>query len=150
MNNKVTFNEIVESIAESTSTSKRVCELFVRELFSTISQALIDGDSVKVKGIGTFKITKVKSRKSVSVSTGETINIGEHSKLSFTPDRALAEAVNQPFAQFETVVLDDAVTDKALADIDKQYPSFFPDTDDMPEPPDMPMPPIPDANLIPA
>ena len=125
MNNKVTFNEIVESIAESTSTSKRVCELFVRELFSTISQALIDGDSVKVKGIGTFKITKVKSRKSVSVSTGETINIGEHSKLSFTPDRALAEAVNQPFAQFETVFLDDAVTDEKLADIDKQYPSLF-------------------------
>lgn len=125
MNNKVTFNEIVESIAEATSTSKRVCELFVRELFSTISQALIDGESVKIKGIGTFKITKVKSRKSVSVSTGETINIGEHSKLSFTPDKALAEAVNQPFAQFETVFLDDAVTDEKLADIDRQYPSLF-------------------------
>ena len=125
MNNKVTFVEIVDIIAESTSTSKRVCELFLRELFSTISQALIDGETVKVKGIGTFKVVKVKPRKSVDVTTGESINIESHSKMSFTPDKSLADAVNQPFAQFESVFLDDAVTDEQLADIDQQYPSLF-------------------------
>ena len=127
MNNKITFVEIVDTIAESTSTSKRVCELFLRELFSTISQALIDGETVKVKGIGTFKVVKVKPRKSVDVSTGEAINICGHSKMSFTPDKSLADAVNQPFAQFESVFLDDAMTDEQLADIDKQYPSLFDD-----------------------
>ena len=125
MNNKITFVEIVDTIAESTSTSKRVCELFLRELFSTISQALIDGETVKVKGIGTFKVVKVKPRKSVDVSTGEAISISGHSKMSFTPDKSLADAVNQPFAQFESVFLDDAMTDEQLADIDKQYPSLF-------------------------
>lgn len=125
MNNKITFVEIAEQIAESTSTSKRVCELFLRELVATITQALIDGEDVKIKGVGTFKITRTKTRKSVSISTGDAIEIDGHNKLSFTPDKSLAEAVNQPFAQFETVFLDDAMTDEKLAEIDKEYPSLF-------------------------
>lgn len=125
MNTKITFVELVDLMAQSTSTSKRVSELFLRELFGTVSQALIDGENVKIKGIGAFKLTKVKPRKSVDVSTGSAIEISSYTKLTFTPDKSLAEAVNQPFAQFETVVLDDAVTDKALAAIDKQYPSLF-------------------------
>lgn len=125
MNNKITFVEIAEQIAESTSTSKRVCELFLRELVATITQALIDGEDVKIKGVGTFKVTRTKTRKSVSISTGDAIEIDGHNKLSFTPDKSLAEAVNQPFAQFETVFLDDAMTDEKLAEIDKEYPSLF-------------------------
>ena len=137
-------------IAESTSTSKRVCELFVRELFATVSQALIDGETVKIKGIGTFKSTPVKSRKSVNVSSGEPQEIPSHNRVTFTPDKSLAEAVNQSFAQFETVFLDDAVTDDALSEIDKQYPSLFPDCEELPEPPDMPIPPAPSPDIIPA
>ena len=150
MNTKITLVEIVDLMAEATSTNKRVCELFVRELFATVSQALIDGGDVKIKGVGTFKITPVKARKSVNVTNGDSIEVTAHNKVTFTPDKALAEAVNQPFAQFETVVLDDAVTDKALADIDKQYPSYFPDSGELPDMPDMPLPPIPDASVIPA
>ena len=123
MNAKITFVELTQLMAEATSTSKRVCELFLKDLFATISQALIDGESVKVKGLGTFKITQVKPRKSVNVNTGKTMEISGYSKVTFTPDKALAEAVNQPFAQFESVFLDDAVTEEKLAEIDKQHPS---------------------------
>ena len=59
MNNKVTFPELVEQVAQYANTSKRMSELFLKELFATISQSLIDGESVKVKGIGTFKLTEV-------------------------------------------------------------------------------------------
>ncbi len=128
MYTKITFVELVDLMAEATSTTKRVCELFLRELFATVTQALIDGETVKVKGIGTFKVTSVKPRKSVNVSTGDAIEIAGHNKLTFTPDKSLAEAVNQPFAQFVSVVLDDAVTDERLADIDKQFPSTSPET----------------------
>lgn len=120
MNSKITFVELVNQMAEATSTNKRVCELFLKDLFATVSQALIDGDNVKIKGVGTFKITRAKSRKSVNVRTGEDNQIAEHNKLTFTPDKSLADAVNQPFAQFETVFLDDAVTDQKLAEIDEQ------------------------------
>ncbi len=151
MNTKITFVELVELMAENTSTSKRVCELFLREFFTTISQALIDGESVKIKGVGTFKVIRVKPRKSVSVSTGNANELPEHGKLTFTPDKSLAEALNQPFAQFETVYLDDAVTDEKLAEIDKKYPSLFMDDEVIPEPPtDLPEPPAPTLNDIPA
>lgn len=140
MNTKITFNEIVDLIAESTSTSKRVCELFLRELFSTVSQTLIDGEEVKIKGVGTFKMASVKSRKSVNVTTGEAMVIKGHSKITFTPDKSLSEAVNQPFAQFETVYLDDAVTDEKLAAIDKEYPSLFDSEADSAPPQNEPAP----------
>jgi len=108
MNTKITLPDLVEQMALASNTSKRVCELFAKELFATIAQALIDGESVKVKGIGTFKP-----------------NAGDESgdRLIFIPDKALAEAVNQPFAQFEAVELDEAVTDEMLAEIDREFPS---------------------------
>lgn len=123
MNTKITFVELVDLMAKATSTSKRVCELFLKDLFAVVSQALIDGDSVTVKGVGAFKITKVKPRKSVNVNTGAEMTVAGYNKVTFTPDKALAEAVNQPFAQFETVILDDAVTDEKLDEIDKLHPS---------------------------
>lgn len=123
MNTNITFVELVDLMAKATSTSKRVCELFLKDLFAVVSQALIDGENVKIKGVGTFKITQVKPRKSVNVNTGEEMTVTGYNKVTFTPDKALAEAVNQPFAQFETVILDDAVTDEKLAEIDEQHPS---------------------------
>ena len=124
MNAKITIVELAGLMAEATSTTKRVCELFVRELFATVSQSLISGESVKVKGIGTFKVVDVKPHKNVSVSTGKTTETSGYRKVTFTPDKALAAAVNQPFAQFETVFLDDAVTEEKLAEIDKLHPSM--------------------------
>ena len=150
MNEKITYVELVELMVQATSTTKRVCELFLRELFAVISQTLIAGESVKVKGVGTFKITQVKPRKSVDVNTGEANEIASYNKITFTPDKSLAEAVNQPFAQFESVVLDDEVTDEKLAEIDKQYPSLFDDMEVMPEPPeDLPEPPAPSIDDLP-
>ena len=118
MNNRITFPELVEQVAQCANTSKRMSELFLKELFATISQSLINGESVKVKGIGSFKLTEVSPRKSVNVNTGEEINIPGHKKLSFAPDKDLAQAVNQPFSHFETVILEDGVTDEQLAQID--------------------------------
>lgn len=179
MNTKITILELADLMAESTSTSSRMCELFIRELFATVSQALIDGESVKIKGIGTFKISHVKARKSTNVNTGEPTELSSHNRLTFTPDKTLAEAVNHPFAQFETVVLDDQVTDEKLAEIDEQYPSILFDSSDeplplppnetdvpsprpgvapatvepldveLPQPPDMPVPPPPEDIPLP-
>lgn len=129
MNNKVTFPELVEQVAQYANTSKRMSELFLKELFAIISQSLIDGESVKVKGIGTFKLTEVSPRKSVDVNTGEEIEIPGHKKLSFAPDKDMAEAINQPFMHFETEILDDDVTDDQLAAIDAGVPTEAPAED---------------------
>ena len=138
MNNRITFPELVEQVAQCANTSKRMSELFLKELFATISQSLINGESVKVKGIGSFKLTEVSPRKSVNVNTGEEINIPGHKKLSFAPDKDLAQAVNQPFSHFETVILEDGVTDEQLAQID----AYEAET---PQAPDAELPTAPEA-----
>lgn len=137
MNAKITLVELAKLMAEATSSTPRVCELFLKDLFATVSQALIDGENVKIKGVGTFKVTKVKAHKSANAHTGKATNVSGYAKVTFTPDKALAEAVNQPFAQFESVILDDAVTDEKLAEIDKLHPSAIttPEPDAEPDKP---------------
>lgn len=141
MNNKITFPELVEQVAQYANTSKRMSELFLKELFATISQSLIDGESVKVKGIGTFKLTEVSARKSVDVNTGEEIEIPGHKKLSFAPDKSMAEAINQPFMHFETEILDDDVTDAQLAAIDAEEKAAG-NEDSTTEPQEQEQPPV--------
>ncbi|MBS7375773.1 MAG: HU family DNA-binding protein, partial [Muribaculaceae bacterium] len=120
MNKKLTFPELAELLSVATNTSKRMSELFLRELFATIAQSLIEGDSVKVKGLGVFKVSDVSSRKSIDVNTGQAIEIAGHKKITFTPDKSMAEAVNASFACFEAVVLDDDVTNEMIQEIDDE------------------------------
>lgn len=123
MNNKITFPELVDAIAELTNTSKRVSEQFLKELFGVIKERLEQGETVKVKGLGVFKVNEIASRKSVNVNTGEEMEIPSHRRVSFTPDKSLAEAINMPFEGFETVILDDDLSEEelnALAAVDDE------------------------------
>lgn len=114
MDNKITFPELASAVAAAAGVSKSVCEEFLRELFAVISEQLEAGENVKIKRIGTFKSQLVEPRKSVDVQTGREIEIPGHRKVSFTPAKELAEAVNMPFAAFETVELTDGVTEEML------------------------------------
>lgn len=120
MNQKITFPELVNAISESTGYSKHLSEEFLKELFSLIANTLASGENVKIKKLGTFKVVEVDARKSVKVGTGEEIEIPGHKKVSFTPDKELAEAINLPFAAFETIELKDSVTDEMLESTDDQ------------------------------
>lgn len=120
MNKKLTFPELAELLSAASNTSKRMSELFLREFFAVISQSLIEGESVKVKGLGVFKVGEVSSRKSVDVNTGQEIEIAEHKKIVFTPDKSMAEAVNVSFSCFESVVLEDEVTNEMMQEIDAE------------------------------
>ena len=135
MNQKITFQQLVALISESASTSHRVSELFVKELFATISQALVDGETVKVKGLGTFHVVAPTEAQRVNVTPGKTVEIPGDQNVVFTPDKSLAEAVNHPFSQFEQVVIPDDITDEMLAQIDVSAPLFSePDSEPVAEP----------------
>lgn len=114
MNKKITFPELIESVATTTEASKRTSEMFLKELFAVISDSLVKGENVKIKNFGQFKLTEVGERKSVNINTGEEMKIPSHTKVSFVPDKALADAVNMPFASFETIELSDSITDEEL------------------------------------
>ena len=89
-------------------------QLFVDAFFDIISSELKNGNQVKIKGLGTFKVQAVKPRESVNVNTGERVLIEGHDKISFTPDTVMKELVNKPFSQFETVVINDGVDTEEL------------------------------------
>lgn len=107
MNDKLCIQDLTDALAEKHGMDKHDAENFVKEFFQLIEEALEKDKYVKVKGLGAFKLIDVDSRESVDVNTGERIKIEEHTKVSFTPDAALKEAVNRPFAHFETVVLNE-------------------------------------------
>lgn len=110
--------ELAQGIANKYNIDRKEAENFVALMFNVIIDGLRDEKQVKVKGLGTFKVTSVSARESVDVNTGERIVIEGRDKLSFTPETALKERVNAPFAQFETVVVDDDVD---FSDIDRKY-----------------------------
>lgn len=93
-------------------------ERFITKMFDVAKDAIQEDKQLKVKWLGTFKVTAVKDRESVDVNTGERIVIEGRDKISFTPDNILKEIVNKPFAQFETVVVNDGVD---FSDIDEKF-----------------------------
>ena len=105
MNKKVLLQDLSESLVRRRGMDKEDANVFVRSVFDIIAEYLQADKIIKVKGLGTFKLVTVDSRESVDVNTGERIVIKEYTKVNFTPDPVLRDAVNKPFAQFETVVL---------------------------------------------
>ena len=109
MNEKITLQDLVELLSEKNGMTKKNADALFRGMFDLIEEALTNEKYVKVKGLGTFKLTEVDSRESMNVNTGERIEIQGHTKVSFTPDTAMKELINKPFSHFETVVLNDGV-----------------------------------------
>lgn len=105
MNNKISLQDLAASFAVRKGLPKKQAELFVRTMFEIVQEYVLKEGLVKIKGLGTFKLISVESRSSVDVSTGERIQIESHSKITFTPDKGLADQVNKPFAGFTTVIL---------------------------------------------
>ena len=113
---KLTIQEIAKILVEKNGLDQKAANRFATEMFAVILERLQQGEQVKVKGLGTWKIIDVEARESVSVRTGERVVIDGHSKVSFTPDATMKELVNRPFSQFETVVLNDGVEFEDLKD----------------------------------
>ena len=127
---KVSVAWIAEAIAGKHGLTQKDAEQFVATFFDLINEALHEEKMVKVKGLGTFKVIDVRERESINVNTGERVVIESHGKISFTPDPIMRDLVNKPFAQFETVMLNDdvdieelnavSVDEEPLAIVDEQ------------------------------
>ena len=115
---KTALQLIADTVAKKHKIAVKDAEKFVSAMFDVMNEGLKTDKLVKVKGLGTFKVQAVKPRESVNVNTGERVLIEGHDKVSFTPDATMKELVNKPFAQFETVVLNDGVD---FTDIDSKY-----------------------------
>ena len=126
MNNRVGIHELAMALVNKKKLSLKDAEAFVTMMFDTLNEGLNNDKLVKLKGLGTFKVMSVSARKSVDVNTGEPIIIDGRDKISFTPDSTMKDLVNKPFAQFDTVVINDGVDIKELERMDwLENPSNF-------------------------
>ena len=117
MDAKLNQSDLISLLAKGSNISIAKAEQFTKNFFDLIIEGLEKDGIVKINGLGTFKITDVASRGSVNVNTGEKIEIKGHKKLTFTPADALKDSVNQPFAMFEPVEVDDTYQPEPTADI---------------------------------
>lgn len=125
---KFSLNTLGKLLADKSGLSQMEAELFIRKMFDVCNQGLDADKQVKIKWLGTFKVQATKDRESINVNTGERFTIEGRDKLTFTPDNILKEIVNKPFAQFETVVVNDGVD---FDEIDEKFGEE--QTEDAPE-----------------
>ena len=118
MMSKSNISRLAKSISSKHGLTQAEAERFISKMFEVANEGLHEDKLLKIKWLGTFKVTPVKDRESVDVNTGERIVIEGRDKISFTPDNILKEIVNKPFAQFETVVVNDGVD---FSDIDEKF-----------------------------
>lgn len=109
METKLLLQDLADLMARHDGITKKKADAFVRAFFETIRQGLETDRYVKIKGFGTFKLVEVGERESVNINTGERFQISGHAKISFTPDAALKDLVNRPFAHFQTITLSEDV-----------------------------------------
>lgn len=140
MNQKITFPELIELLAHKQRCSKREAENFLRELMTTMTDVVSSGESLRINTLGTFKPVWVEDRVSVNVQTGEPYTIPGHYKLTFTPVKAVREAVNEPFACFvvETLPDDAPCVDVPQNSDEIEVDSVDDDTEDVVEVPEVP------------
>lgn len=105
MSEKFTLMQVASLLASKSETTKKQSETFLKVLFGVIAETLKNGESVKIKNLGTFKVVRVDARKSVSVTDGETLNIPAHNKVVFIPSKTMAEKVNREFSWLTTIEL---------------------------------------------
>lgn len=116
--NRSSMSILAKILAEKNSMTISEAEAFIKQMFDVANGVLQADKQLKIRWLGTFKVTSVKDRESVDVNTGERIVIGGRDKITFTPDNILKEIVNKPFAQFETVVVNDGVD---FSEIDRKF-----------------------------
>ena len=115
---KSSLSVLAKAVASKRGLTQAEPERFIATMFEVAGDGIQEDKLLKMKWLGTFKITSVKDRESVDVNTGERILIEGRDKISFTPDNILKEIINKPFAQFETVVVNDGID---FSDIDEKF-----------------------------
>lgn len=103
MNNTLTLQQFAQMVATSADISMDESQSFIASLTDHVRSLLAAGEKAHLPGIGTFAVIETDGKPSVM----------------FAPDDSFAEAVNEPFAMFEPMELDDdAAIDIAQSEIE--------------------------------
>lgn len=126
MATKINLQQLAKTLAQKRNLPQKDAEAFLKTFFDAIIENVTADKMVKIKGLGTFKLIEVLDRESVNINTGERIVIPGHSKLSFTPENALKDLINKPFADFQTVVINEGTSIEEMEKIPALSPEETP------------------------
>ena len=126
MATKINLQQLAKTLAQKKNLPQKDAEAFLKTFFDAIIENVTADKMVKIKGLGTFKLIEVLDRESVNINTGERIVIPGHSKLSFTPENALKDLINKPFADFQTVVINEGTSIEEMEKIPASSPEATP------------------------
>ena len=118
MSSKLNMQDIIDLLVAKSDISKEEAEKFIVELFNLIEKGLFTDELIKIKDLGTFRLTPIQERESVDVNTKEKILIPAHKRISFIPASLLKTTVNKPFAHFETTPLNDGIFEEGIPEAD--------------------------------
>ena len=94
MAQKTTTTELIAAIAAATDTTKTEAQTFLDAFKAVTTTALKEDKEVQVAGFGTLKPKHLKARKGRNPATGETIEIAASNGATFSPAKALKDALN--------------------------------------------------------
>lgn len=127
--NRIRVDKLVTGLCQRADITESVASNFINTIFDIIRDNLRRDKLVKVRGLGTFKLVDISPRESTAIGTNERYTIDAYTKVSFTPDPVLRDAVNKPFAEFETVILNDGVDLSYMSSTD-ELPDTAADAED--------------------
>ncbi|HKL19739.1 MAG TPA: HU family DNA-binding protein [Halalkalibaculum sp.] len=124
MNHKITFQELVDAIAEQSGKSKQFTHDFVKDFAALIKEGLENDGTVNIAGLGKFELKKMDEREGYNPETEEKITIPAHNKIEFTPYKDLEELVNAPYSHMEPEIIEEETGAGQPADEEKEEESI--------------------------
>lgn len=124
MSEKINLQELTALLSDKAGITKKDADAFLREFFGLMTESLIEDKIVKIRNLGTFKLTEVEARESVNISTGERFLIAAHSRVSFNPEKALSEIINKPYKHLEPELIEEElkIGDRPKEDFYDDFP----------------------------
>ena len=119
---RLTIDALATQMALIAGNSKDECLTFLYAMFNAVVEGLTDGEVVRIKDFGSFRLVDVDERKSVDVSTGEEIIIPAHKKIVFLENKEFSKRLNKEFEGYETVELEDEVEETSQQSEDSELP----------------------------
>lgn len=86
--------ELINAIAADTGMTKTAVKIMLQSFEFRVTEALANGDEVKMIGFGTFKVRPQPARIGRNPATGEEVEVPAKKRVSFIAGKGLKEAVN--------------------------------------------------------
>ena len=91
----MTKADLVEQVAEAIGpgVTKKDCALVVDGFLGALKHALAQGENIEIRGFGTFKVRKRKSRMARNPRTGDAVEVPARTVPVFKPSKHLRSRV---------------------------------------------------------